>query len=101
MRKLLLQKHIYLSIDMVSLKNLGSEALKLKSEALKTRKRSTQNSEMKHQKLETCLSFKNTRQSLVKSPMLTRQESSTTANRMQFKTIQVELRGVANTFLSP
>ena len=61
--------------------------------APKSRKRSTQNSKTKHPKLETCLSFKNTRQSLLKSPMLTQQKSSTITNRLQFKTIQVELRG--------
>ena len=67
----------------------------LENEAPKTRKRSTQNSKTKHPKLETCLSFKNTWQSLVKSPMPTQQKSNTITNRMQFKTIQVELRGVA------
>ena len=41
---------------------------KLENEAPKSRKRSTQISKTKHPKLETCLSFKNTRQSLVKSP---------------------------------
>ena len=66
---------------------------RLENEAPKSRKRSTQNSKTKHPNLETCLSFKNTRQSLVKSPMLTQQKSSTITNRMQFKTIQVELRG--------
>ena len=40
----------------------------LENEAPKNRKRSTQNSKAKHPKQETCLSFKNTRQSLVKSP---------------------------------
>ena len=40
----------------------------IENEAPKTRKRSTQISKTKHPKLETCLSFKNTRQSLVKSP---------------------------------
>ena len=74
---------------------------KLENEAPKTRKRSTQESKTKHPKLETCLSFKNTRQSLVKSPMLTQQKSSTVTNRMQFKTMQVELRGVANAIPSP
>ena len=74
---------------------------KLENGAPKSRKRSTQKSKTKHPKLETCLSFKNTRQSLVKSPMLTQQKSSTITNRMQFKTIQVELRGVANAIPSP
>ena len=74
---------------------------RLEHEAPKTRKRSTQKSKTKHPKLETCLSFKNTIQSLVKSPMLTQQKSSTITNRMQFKTIQVELRGVANAIPSP
>ena len=40
----------------------------LENKAPKTRKRSTQTSKAKHPKLENCLSFKNTRQSLVKSP---------------------------------
>ena len=56
---------------------------------------------MKHSKLETSLPFKNTRQSLVKSTMVIQQESSRTTNRMQFKTIQVELSGVANAFPPP
>ena len=38
------------------------------NEAHKTRKWRTQISKMKHLKLKTCVSFKNTRQSLVKSP---------------------------------
>ena len=70
----------------------------LENEARKNRKRSTQNSKTRHPKR---LSFKNTRQFLVKSPMLTQQKSSTITNRMQFKTIQVELRGVANAIPSP
>ena len=74
---------------------------KLENQAPKTRKRSTQKSKTKHPKLETFLSFKNTRQSLVKSRMLTQQKSSTMTNRMQFKTLQVELRGVVNAILSP
>ena len=41
---------------------------KLENGAPKNRKRSTQNSKAKYPKLKTCLSFKNTRQSLVKSP---------------------------------
>ena len=73
----------------------------LENEAPKSGKRSTQNSKTKHPKLETCLPFKNTRQSLVKSPMLIQQESSTITNRIQFKTIQVELQGVANGFPLP
>ena len=73
----------------------------LENKAPKTRKRSTQDPKTKHPKLETFLSLKNTRQSLVKSPMLTQQKSSTITNRMQFKTIQVELRGDANAILSP
>ena len=48
----------------------------LENEAPKTRKRSTQ-------KLDTGLSFINTR------PMLIQQESSTITNRMQFKSTQV------------
>ena len=41
---------------------------KLENGAPKTPKRSTKKSKTEHPKLETCLSFKNTRQSLVKSP---------------------------------
>ena len=41
---------------------------KLENGAPKTPKRSTQISKTKHLKLKTCVSFKNTRQSLVKSP---------------------------------
>ena len=70
----------------------------LENEARKNRKRSTQNSKTRHPKR---LSFKNTRQFLVKSPMLTQQKSSTITNRMQFKTIQAELRGVENAIPSP
>ena len=84
-----------------STQNSKTKHPKLENEAPKTRKRSTQKSKTKHPKLETFLSLKNTRQSLVKSPMLTQQKSSTITNRMQFKTIQVELRGVANAILSP
>ena len=67
----------------------------LKNEGHKTRKRSTLNSKAKHPKLETCLS----RDSPLSSHQ--QQESSTITNRMQFKTIQVELRGVADSFPSP
>ena len=73
----------------------------LVNKAPKSRKRSTQISKTKYPTLETCLPFKNTRQSLVKSPMLIQQESSTITTRMQFKTIQVELWGLANAFLPP
>ena len=64
-----------------------------KHKAPKSRKRSTQNSKP--------VCPLKTRQSLVKSPMLTQQRSSTITNRMQFKTIQVELRVVANAIPSP
>ena len=89
-----------------NLENEGTQVSKmehpnLENEARKNRKRSTQNSKTRHPKRETCLSFKNTRQFLVKSSMLTQQKSSTITNRMQFKTIQVELRGVANAIPSP
>ena len=65
MQKLLLQKHISIYWHgrfenkdwSTNHPNLENDALKLKREALKTGKRSTQNSEMKHPKLETCLSF--------------------------------------------
>ena len=67
----------------------------LENEACKTRKRSTLNSKAKHPKLKTCLS----RDSPLSSHQ--QQESSTITNRIQFKTIQVELRGVANAFSSP
>ena len=62
------------------------------------RKRSTKhpNLENKAPKLETHLHFKNMRQSLIKWTMLLIEpESSTRTNRMQFKTIYVELLGVA------
>ena len=71
---------------------------KLENGAPKARKRSTQKSKTKHPKLETCLSLK-TRDSLLWSHQ--QQESSTITNGMQLKTIQVELRGVANAFPSP
>ena len=48
---------------------------RLENEALKIRKRNTQISKTKHPRLETCLSFKNTRQSFVKSPIVIQQES--------------------------
>ena len=64
----------------------------LENEALKSRKRSKA-------KVETCLHFKNTRHCQV--TMLIQQESSTITGRMQFKTIQVELRGVANALPPP
>ena len=54
---------------------------KTKHSKTKTEAPSTQISKTKHPKFETCLSFKNTRQSLVKSPMLTQQKSSTIINR--------------------
>ena len=63
----------------------------LKDEAPKTRKQSTQNS--KH------VCALKTRDSPLSSHQ--QQESNTITNRMQFKTIQVELRGVANVFPSP
>ena len=81
---------------------------KLENEAPKTRKRSTQNSKTEHPNLENGapknrkrsteapktrnLSFK-TRDSPLSSHQ--QRESSTITNRMQFKTIQVELRGGA------
>ena len=89
------------------------EHLNLKSEAPKIRKRSTQNSKTEHPNLEN-EAPKNRKRSTQNSkpvcPLKTRdsplsshqqQESSTITNRMQFKTIQVELRGVANAFPSP
>ena len=81
-----------------STQNLKTEHPKLENGAPKSRKQSTQKSKTKHPKLETCLSFKNTRQSLVKSPAA---GIKPIMNRMQFKTIQVELWGVANAFPSP
>ena len=53
----------------------------------KTEARSRQISKTKHPKFKTCVHFKNTRQSLVKSPMLIQQELSMIANGIQFKTI--------------
>ena len=64
---------------------------RLQNEAPKRRKRSTQNSK-------PVCPFK-TRDSPWSSHQ--QQESSTITNRMQFKTIQVELRDVANAFPSP
>ena len=81
-----------------STQNSKTEHPKLENEAPKNRKQSTQNSTAKHPKLETCLSLK-TRDSLLWSHQ--QQESSTITNGMQLKTIQVELRGVANAFPSP
>ena len=81
-----------------STQNWKTKHPRLENEAPKSRKRNTKNWKTKHPSLETCLSFKNTRQFLVKSPMLIQQESSTITNRMQYKTIQVKLRGVANAF---
>ena len=57
--------------------------LNLEKEAPKTRKRSTLDRKRSTQKLDTGLSFINTR------PMLTQQESSTITNRMQLKSTQV------------
>ena len=57
--------------------------LNLENEAPKTRKRSTLDRKRSTQKLDTGLSFINTR------PMLIQQESSTITNRMQFKSTQV------------
>ena len=56
---------------------------KLENEDPKSRKRSTLDRKRSTQKLETGLSFINTR------PMLIQQESSTITNRMQFKSTQV------------
>ena len=64
---------------------------KLENGAPKSRKRSTQNSKP--------VCPLKTRDSPLSSHQ--QQESSTITNRMQFKTIQVELRGVANAFPSP
>ena len=63
----------------------------LENEAPKNRKRSTLNWKP------VCLL--KTRDSPLSSHQ--QQESSTITNRMQFKTIQVELRGVGNAFPSP
>ena len=57
--------------------------LNLENEVPKTRKRSTLDRKRSTQKLDTGLSFINTR------PMLIQQESSTITNRMQFKSTQV------------
>ena len=69
----------------------STEHPNLENEAPKNRKRSTQNSK-------PVFPFK-TRDSPLSSNQ--QQESSPITNRMQFKTIQVELRGVANAFPSP
>ena len=85
----------------------------LENEAPRSRKRSTQNSKTEHPNLEneapktrkeSTLNWKpvcplKTRDSPLSSHQ--QQESSTITKRMQFKTIQVELRGVANAFPSP
>ena len=63
----------------------------LENEAPKTPKQSTQNSKP--------VCALKTRDSPLSSHQ--QQESSMITNRMQFKTIQVELRGVANAFPSP
>ena len=86
---------------------------KLENEAPKTRKRSTQISKTEHPNLEN-EALKTRKESTLNwkpvCPLKTRdsplsshqqQESSTITNRMQFKTIQVELRGVGNAFPSP
>ena len=57
--------------------------LNFENEAPKTRKRSNLDRKRSTQKLDTGLSFINTR------PMLIQQESSTITNRMQFKSTQV------------
>ena len=85
----------------------------LENEAPKTRKRSTQISKTKHLTIEN-EAPKTRRRCTLNSkhvcPLTTRdsplsshqqQESSMITNRMQFKTIQVELRGVADSFPSP
>ena len=91
-------RHSEMKTEARSTQNWKTKHPRLENEAPKSRKRNTKNWKTKHPSLETCLSFKNTRQFLVKSPVLIQQESSTITNRMQYKTIQVELRGVANAF---
>ena len=63
--------------------NLENEAPHIENEAPKPRKRSNLDRKRSTQKLDTGLSFINTR------PMLIQQESSTITNRMQFKSTQV------------
>ena len=87
--------------------------VKLENGAPKTRKRRTQMSKTNYPKFENKApkSWKrSTQNSKPVCPLKTRdsplsshqqQESSTITNGMQFKTIQVELRGVANAFPSP
>ena len=81
--------------------------------APKSWKWSTQISKTKHPKLENGVPKSRKRSTLNLKPVCPlktrdsplsshqQQESSTITNRMQFKTIQVELRGVANAFPSP
>ena len=85
----------------------------LENEAPKARKRSTQDSKTEHPKIENEAPKTRKRSTLNSKPVCPlktrgsplsshqQQESSTVTNRMQFKTIQVELRGVANSFPSP
>ena len=61
-------KHLKTKTEVWSTQISKKEHPRLENEAPKSRKQSTQNSKMKHPSLETCLSFKNTRQSLVKAP---------------------------------
>ena len=84
----------------------------LENEAPRSRKQSTQNSKTEHPNLENEAPTTRKRSTLnwkPVCPLKTRdtplsshqqQESSRITNRMQFKTIQVELRGVANVFPS-
>ena len=71
---------------------------KLENGAPKTPKRSTKSRKRSTQNSKPVCPLK-TRDSPLSSHQ--QQESSTITSRMQFKTIQVELRGVANAFPSP
>ena len=66
-----------------STQNSKTKHPRSKTKTPKSRKRSTLDRKRSTQKLETGLSFINTR------PMLIQQESSTITNRMQFKSTQV------------
>ena len=61
-------KHSNTKTEARSTQNSKTKHPKLENGAPKTRRQSTQKSKTKHLKLNTCLSCKNTRHSLVKSP---------------------------------
>ena len=76
-------KHSKTKTEARSTQNSKTKHPRSKTKTPKSRKRSTLDRKRSTQKLETGLSFINTR------PMLIQQESSTITNRMQFKSTQV------------